>query len=137
MTAKLGDFGFARPLPKIPEGQSFIRTAETCGTTGYIAPEFQRGELGEKVDVFGFGVVSMVWYAYCHVFLTMVMLQVALELYSELCAYDKQRKIPCLVSIASIVCQMLTQCISVKSVHSKIVLKIMLTTFVNVTLFLV
>ena len=32
MTAKLGDFGFARPLPKIPEGKSFIRTTETCGT---------------------------------------------------------------------------------------------------------
>jgi len=58
MTAKLGDFGFARPLPKIPEGKSFIRTTETCGTPGYMAPEFERGELGEKVDVFGFGVVS-------------------------------------------------------------------------------
>jgi len=58
MTAKLGDFGFARPLPKIPEGKSFIRTTETCGTAGYMAPEFERGELGEKVDVFGFGVVS-------------------------------------------------------------------------------
>ena len=58
MTAKKGDFGFAR-LPKIPEGKSFIRTTETCGTTGYMAPEFERGELGEKVDVFGFGVVSV------------------------------------------------------------------------------
>ena len=37
MTAKLGDFGFDKPLPKIPEGKIFIHT--TCGTTGYMAPE--------------------------------------------------------------------------------------------------
>jgi len=54
VTAKLGDFGFAQPLPKIPEGKSFIHTTETYGTAGYMAPEFERGELGEKVDVFGF-----------------------------------------------------------------------------------
>ena len=59
MTAKLGDFGFARPLPKFPEGKSFIHTTETCGTTGYMAPEFEQGELGEKVDVFRFGIVSI------------------------------------------------------------------------------
>ena len=51
MKAKLGDFGFAMKLPKLPTGKSFIHTSLKCGTEGYIAPEFHRGELGPKIDI--------------------------------------------------------------------------------------
>jgi len=71
MQAKLGDFGFARPLPKRAGGRSFAVTNECCGTEGFIAPEFYRGEIGPKVDVFAFGIVSqhkMYMYDCVHVY---------------------------------------------------------------------
>lgn len=60
MRAKLGDFGFAMQLPELATGKSFVHTSMVCGSEGYIAPEFHRGELGPKADVFSFGVVRQV-----------------------------------------------------------------------------
>ena len=57
-TAKLGDFGFARPLLQLPEGKRFVLNCTPCGTDGYIAPDFLiNKEMGQKSDIFSFGVV--------------------------------------------------------------------------------
>ena len=53
-----------------------------------IAPEFHRGELGPKVDVFALGVVNV---AITHYYI--------LEVYSEKKAYDDHREVPCLVHV--------------------------------------
>lgn len=57
--AKLGDFGFARQIPKFEAGKSFYHISASYGTPGYQAPECARGEISSKVDVFSFGVVSL------------------------------------------------------------------------------
>lgn len=57
--AKLGDFGFARQIPKFEAGKSFYHISASYGTPGYQAPECARGEISPKVDVFSFGVVSL------------------------------------------------------------------------------
>ncbi|KAG8648275.1 hypothetical protein MANES_09G168300v8 [Manihot esculenta] len=55
--AKLSEFSFSM---LIPEGETHIRDAICCGTTGYIAPEnFAEGKINEKVDVFSFGVLLL------------------------------------------------------------------------------
>lgn len=54
--AKLGDFGFARQIPKFEAGKSFYHIS---GTPGYQAPECAWLEISSKVDVFSFGVVSL------------------------------------------------------------------------------
>ncbi len=87
MRAKVGDFGFAMKLPTLPDGRSYIRTLDERGTPGYIAPEYQRGQLGPKVDVFALGVVSWQYSPLVHA----LNLQVILEAYSELKAYDARR----------------------------------------------
>ncbi len=45
--------------------KAYIRTTDERGTPGYIAPEYQRGQLGPKVDVFALGVVSWEDDLYC------------------------------------------------------------------------
>lgn len=68
MRAKIGDFGFAMQIPECASGKkSFIHTSMVCGTTGYVAPEIHRGEMGPKSDVFSFGVVRLWKYMYIHV----------------------------------------------------------------------
>ncbi len=58
MQPKLIDFGFGTILSNDP------RQTSKCGTPGYIAPEvLQRLPCGEKVDVFGLGVVLHILYA--------------------------------------------------------------------------
>jgi len=55
--AKLGDFGLARPLDK-----DLGTTKRIVGTSGYIPPEYYRGYVTVKMDSFGFGVVSCVYF---------------------------------------------------------------------------
>ena len=57
--AKLGDFGFARAKPKCEGGRSFWNAVEAYGTPGYMAPEVSSGEVGPGIDVYAFGVVSI------------------------------------------------------------------------------
>jgi interleukin-1 receptor-associated kinase 4 len=61
--AKVGDFGLARAIGNDP--QTHIKqshTARIVGTSGYIAPEYYRGEISTKLDTFAFGVVSFIWF---------------------------------------------------------------------------
>lgn len=60
MTAKVGDFGFAKEVPKLIGGRSFYSMKLGCGTPGYTAPELLNGELSPKADVYSFGVVSWI-----------------------------------------------------------------------------
>lgn len=56
LRAKIADFGLARSFQ---EDQSHISTA-IAGTLGYMAPEYlAHGQLTEKVDVYGFGVLLL------------------------------------------------------------------------------
>jgi interleukin-1 receptor-associated kinase 4 len=58
--AKVGDFGLARAIGNDP--QTHIKqshTARIVGTSGYIAPEYYRGEISTKLDTFAFGVVLL------------------------------------------------------------------------------
>ena len=59
---KLGDFGFARQIPKFEAGKRFYRISASYGTPGYQAPECAWGEISPKVDVFSFGVVSLLYF---------------------------------------------------------------------------
>ena len=54
--AKVGDFGLARALQ---ESDGNNRTVHVMGTTGYIPPEYYRGEITTKMDTFSFGVVRV------------------------------------------------------------------------------
>lgn len=54
--AKLADFGLAKFTP---EGQTHMST-RVAGTLGYVAPEYALyGQLSERIDVYGFGVVLL------------------------------------------------------------------------------
>ncbi|XP_042497887.1 cysteine-rich receptor-like protein kinase 42 isoform X2 [Macadamia integrifolia] len=56
MTAKIADFGLARPFSA---DKTHLSTG-IAGTMGYMAPEYLvRGQLTEKADVFSFGVVVL------------------------------------------------------------------------------
>ncbi|KAG6759000.1 hypothetical protein POTOM_035464 [Populus tomentosa] len=56
LRAKIADFGLARSFQ---EDESHISTA-IAGTLGYMAPEYlAHGQLTEKVDVYGFGVLLL------------------------------------------------------------------------------
>ena len=57
MHAKISDFGMAKKMPLLSKGKSFVKVNEACGTAGYQAPEYLRGEMGPKLDVYSFGVV--------------------------------------------------------------------------------
>ncbi|KAK8594793.1 hypothetical protein V6N13_015709 [Hibiscus sabdariffa] len=53
---KISDFGLA----KLYDDKKTHVTTRAAGTIGYLAPEYaMRGHLTEKVDVYGFGVVSL------------------------------------------------------------------------------
>ncbi|XP_065845133.1 interleukin-1 receptor-associated kinase 4-like [Oscarella lobularis] len=56
MRAKVGDFGLARSLSET--GRS-LKTQNVMGTSGYLAPEYLRGEITPKLDVFSFGVIML------------------------------------------------------------------------------
>ncbi|KAJ1695076.1 hypothetical protein LUZ63_011774 [Rhynchospora breviuscula] len=51
--AKVADFG----LTKIKEAESIFLSKNIVGTFGYIPPEYSRGEISPKSDVYAFGVV--------------------------------------------------------------------------------
>ncbi|KAF8658819.1 hypothetical protein HU200_059311 [Digitaria exilis] len=58
MNPKIADFGSARTLSS---DRAEGRTIRIVGTSGYIAPEYaSRGLYSVKIDVFGFGVLSLV-----------------------------------------------------------------------------
>ena len=51
----MGNFGLARIL----ENGGYNRTARVIGTSGYIPPEYYRGEITTKMDTYSFGVVCI------------------------------------------------------------------------------
>lgn len=53
--AKVGDFGLARPLLQ----DESEKTHTIMGTSGYIPPEYYRGEITTKMDTYSFGVVLL------------------------------------------------------------------------------
>ena len=53
--AKVGDFGLARALQE--DGNNRMHTV--MGTSGYIPPEYYRGEITTKMDTYSFGVVCV------------------------------------------------------------------------------
>ena len=58
--AKLADFGVARVLPTLSDGDSHVSTRHIVGTGPYMAPEyFQAGRVSVKTDSFAFGVVML------------------------------------------------------------------------------
>lgn len=57
-TAKVGDFGLAKKMPTINAGHSYIKVNECGGSLGYQPPEILEGEIGPKLDVYSFAVVS-------------------------------------------------------------------------------
>ena len=58
--AKLADFGVARVLPTLSDGDSHVSTRHIVGTGPYMAPEyFQAGRVSVKTDSFAFGVVLL------------------------------------------------------------------------------
>eukprot|EP00118_Oscarella_pearsei_P026123 m.309441 g.309441 ORF g.309441 m.309441 type:complete len:375 (+) comp46507_c0_seq1:198-1322(+) len=56
MSAKVGDFGLVRSLRG---GEESEKTRNVMGTSGYLAPEYLRGEITPKLDVFSFGVIML------------------------------------------------------------------------------
>ncbi|XP_062523945.1 interleukin-1 receptor-associated kinase 4-like [Corticium candelabrum] len=53
MKAKVGDFGLVRSSAP----QAGQKTTNVMGTSGYLAPEYLRGEITIKLDTYSFGVV--------------------------------------------------------------------------------
>ena len=53
MRAKVGDFGLVRSSAI----ESIQKTANIMGTSGYLAPEYLRGDITVKLDTYSFGVV--------------------------------------------------------------------------------
>ena len=62
LSAKLGDFGFAKQISKIVGNRSFMTTKLMAKTLGYNPPEMDEGKVSPKSDVYSYGVVS----AYLH-----------------------------------------------------------------------
>ena len=58
MKAKIGDFGFSRKLPDLPEGYTLVTAAVTVKSLGYSAPELDGGRHSPKSDVYAYGMVS-------------------------------------------------------------------------------
>lgn len=54
--ARIGDFGLARVLDS---GASAQYTQRVAGTIGYLSPEYQRGVVTAKLDVFALGVLML------------------------------------------------------------------------------
>lgn len=58
LNTKVSDFGLAKLRYDADDAKSLISTG-VAGTVGYLAPVYaMMGQLTEKVDVFGFGVVA-------------------------------------------------------------------------------
>ena len=61
----LADFGFLMPLPMTESRTSCLVTSTgsiaIAGTRGYLAPEFMAGKIGQKVDVYSYGIVSIAY----------------------------------------------------------------------------
>lgn len=55
MQAKVGDFGLARELDQ----NTLKNTNIVLGTSGYIPPEYYKGIMSEKMDIYAFGVVIL------------------------------------------------------------------------------
>ena len=60
MRGKVADFGLSKPMPPVPANKSYIKVTSFRGTRGYTADEYLDGEMSTKLDVFSFGVVSII-----------------------------------------------------------------------------
>ena len=60
MTAKLGDFGFARqmPLHRPNPDVTLVSAAFVAKSAGYAAPELDTARHSPKSDMYSYGVVS-------------------------------------------------------------------------------
>uniref|UniRef100_A0A8R7UN01 Protein kinase domain-containing protein n=1 Tax=Triticum urartu TaxID=4572 RepID=A0A8R7UN01_TRIUA len=56
MTPKIADFGLSRCLDK---DQTRAFTSHLCGSQGYLAPEFYRGQVAFASDIYSLGVIIM------------------------------------------------------------------------------
>lgn len=56
----LGDFGFLVALPVEHKSSGYINRLVLAGTREYLAPEFITGKIGPMVDVYSYGVVSII-----------------------------------------------------------------------------
>ena len=59
LQAKIGDFGFSRKLPQMPQGYTLVIAAMTVKSLGYSAPELDGRKQSPKSDVYSYGVVSL------------------------------------------------------------------------------
>lgn len=59
MHTKIVDFGLAKYMPQRPPDKTYVKVNSFCGTRGYAADEYMDGQLSPKLDVFSFGVVSV------------------------------------------------------------------------------
>ena len=92
LVAVLADFGFSIQLPvQLPESKTLITVGPgegLPGTPGYRAPEYNDGHYSTYSDVYAYGVVCSIL---LYLSLCCILLQVALETYSGLLAFSKQR----------------------------------------------
>lgn len=60
MTAKLGDFGFAREMPIVQSNPAvtLVTAALVAKSAGYAAPELDTAHHSTKSDMYAYGVVS-------------------------------------------------------------------------------
>uniref|UniRef100_A0A452YR93 non-specific serine/threonine protein kinase n=1 Tax=Aegilops tauschii subsp. strangulata TaxID=200361 RepID=A0A452YR93_AEGTS len=56
MVPKIADFGLSRCFD---EGQTRAITQHLCGSQGYLAPEFYRGQIAFASDIYSLGVIIM------------------------------------------------------------------------------
>ena len=69
LTPHLADFGFLMALPVEHPSSCLVTSTGSialAGTRGYLAPEFITGKVGAKVDMYSYGIVS-VMYIHVHI----------------------------------------------------------------------
>ena len=66
LTPYLADFGFLMAIPLEHHSSCLMSSAGSlalAATNGYLAPEYTSGKIGPKLDVYSYGVVSILFSA--------------------------------------------------------------------------